>query len=134
MSDHEAKIEVKMGSERNFGLVFAAVFALIALLPLLGGSGPRWIVLAIAIVFAAVAMFVPSVLRVPNRLWYKFGMLLGAIVAPIIMGLVFLIAFLPIGLILRASGKDLLSMKMQPDAKTYWIGRETPPKTMKLQY
>ena len=134
MSDHEAKIEVRMGSERNFGLVFAAVFTVFALLPLLAGSGPRWIVLAIAIVLAAVAMFAPSVLRVPNRLWYRFGMLLGAIVAPIIMGLVFLIAFLPMGLILRASGKDLLSMKLQPEAKTYWIDREASPKSMKLQY
>ena len=134
MSDHKSNVEVKMGSERNFGLVFAAVFALIGLWPLVGGSGPRWIVLAIAVVFAALAMFVPSVLKTPNRLWYRFGMLLGAIIAPIVMGLVFVIAFLPIGLILRASGKDLLAMKLQPDADSYWIVRETAPKTMKLQY
>ena len=134
MSDHTSNTEVKMGSERNFGLVFAVVFALIGLWPLLGGSGPRWILLAIALAFVAVAFFAPSILKVPNRLWYRFGMLLGSIVAPIVMGLVFLVAFLPIGLILRIAGKDLLAMKLQPDADTYWIERETSPKTMKLQY
>ncbi len=134
MGDHNSNVEVKVGSERNFGLVFAAVFALIGLWPLIGGSGPRWIVLAISLLLIAIAMVRPSLLTVPNRLWFRFGMLLGAIVAPIVMGLVFLIAFLPIGLIMRAVGKDLLSIRMQPDADSYWIKRETPPKTMKLQY
>ncbi|MCB1355577.1 MAG: hypothetical protein KDK53_03460 [Maritimibacter sp.] len=134
MSDINIHFEVEAGSERNFGFVFAAVFAVVALLPLLGGSGPRWIVLAIAVVFAALALFRPAVLRVPNRLWFKFGMLLGAIIAPVVMGLVFLVAFVPIGLIIRLTGKDLMSVKAAPEAESYWIDRKTAPNSMKLQY
>ncbi|WBU56667.1 SxtJ family membrane protein [Paracoccus sediminicola] len=123
-----------MGSERGFGLVFAAVFALIGLWPLLGGDSPRWIVLAIAAVFLALSFAAPHLLRVPNQLWFKLGILLGAIVAPIVMALVYLVAFIPIGMMLRVSGKDLLALEMKPDAQSYWIRRNDPPKSMKLQY
>lgn len=134
MSDINTHFDVEAGSERNFGFVFAFVFAVIALFPMLGGSGPRWIVLAIAVGFAALALFRPSALTVPNRLWFKFGMLLGAIIAPIVMGLVFLVAFIPIGLLIRLSGKDLLSVKAAPEAESYWIKRDTTPNSMRLQY
>jgi len=134
MSDLKSNTDVRMGSERNFGLVFAAVFALIAFFPLIRGSEPRWIVLALSVVFVILALFAPSILKVPNRLWFKFGMLLGAIVAPIVMGLVFLVAFIPVGLIVRATGQDLLAVKLDPEAESYWIVRKAAPNTMKLQY
>ena len=75
-------VDVKMGSERNFGFVFAAVSAIIALAPLFRGHPPRVSFLILALAFAAVAIFAPGLLRWPNRLWFRFGMLLGAIVAP----------------------------------------------------
>ncbi|SDD33950.1 hypothetical protein SAMN05421538_101406 [Paracoccus isoporae] len=134
MSDHRSNVDVQMGTERNFGLVFAVVFALIALLPLFGGQAPRSVVLAIAAIFAALAFMAPQVLRTPNRLWFKLGMLLGAIVAPIVMGLIYLLAFVPMGVILRLMGKDLLDQNMEPDRDSYWIARNEPPKPMKLQY
>ena len=74
-------VDVKMGSERNFGFVFAAVSAIIALAPLFRGHPPRVSFLILALAFAAVAIFAPGLLRWPNRLWFRFGMLLGAIVA-----------------------------------------------------
>ncbi len=123
-----------MGSERAFGLVFTVVFALIALWPVMNGNSPRWIVLILGAALLAVSILKPSVLRTPNRLWFKFGLFLGAIMAPIVMALVFLVAFLPIGLILRIFGKDLLSIRMDREAKSYWIARESDPKPMKLQY
>ena len=123
-----------MGSERNFGFVFAFVFMVIALLPVLAGSGPRWVFILLSAGFAALALFRPSYLKVPNLLWFKFGMLLGAIVAPIVMGLVFLVAFIPIGMLMRLTGKDLLSMQSAPEAESYWIKREAKPNSMKLQY
>lgn len=134
MSDHQSNVDVQMGSERNFGLVFAVVFALIGLLPLLGGREPRWVVLALAAIFAAIAFTVPSILKLPNRLWFRLGMLLGAIVAPIVMGLIYLLAFVPTGVVLKLSGKDLLSQRMEPERDSYWIERDEPPKSMKLQY
>ena len=127
-------VDIKMGSERNFGFVFAAVSAIIALAPLFRGHPPRVSFLILAVAFAAVAIFAPGLLRWPNRLWFRFGMLLGAIVAPIVMTLVYVLTFLPMGLGLRLMGKDLLSLRTDPQASSYWINRSDPPKSMKLQY
>lgn len=127
-------VDVKMGSERNFGFVFAAVSAIIALAPLFRGHPPRVSFLILALAFAAVAIFAPGLLRWPNRLWFRFGMLLGAIVAPIVMTVVYVLTFLPMGLGLRLMGKDLLSLRTDPQASSYWINRSDPPKSMKLQY
>ena len=134
MSDHQFNTSVRMGSERNFGLVFAAVFLLIGLWPVTGGAAPRWLLLCIAAVFIALAMFAPQSLRLPNRLWFKLGLLLGAVMAPVAMAVVFLLIFIPIGLAMRASGKDPLSRKVDPNEKSYWIPRTDQPKSMKLQY
>ena len=127
-------VDVKMGSERNFGFVFAVVSAIIALAPLFRGHPPRVSFLILALAFAALAIFAPGLLRWPNRLWFRFGMLLGAIVAPIVMTLVYVLTFLPMGLGLRLMGKDLLSLRTDPQASSYWINRSDPPKSMKLQY
>lgn len=127
-------VDVKMGSERNFGLVFSFVSAVIALAPVISGGSPRVFFLVLAFAFAAVAFLAPRVLRVPNRLWFRFGMLLGAIVAPIVMTLVYVTTFVPIGLGLRLTGKDLLSLRLEPQASSYWIDRPDAPKSMKLQY
>ncbi|GAB2184239.1 SxtJ family membrane protein [Roseibium sp. LAB1] len=134
MSDHQSNTSVRIGSERNFGLVFAAVFALIGLWPVTDGSAPRWVLLGLAAVFIALAVFAPQILRLPNRLWFKLGLLLGAVVAPIVMALVFILVFIPIGLAMRASGKDPLSRKVDPNENSYWIQRTDQPKSMKLQY
>lgn len=134
MSEHHANSTVKMGSERNFGLVFAAVFLIVGMWPMLRGDGPRWTVLVIAAIFIAIALLAPQVLRLPNRLWFKLGLLLGAIVAPIVMALVYLLAFVPIGMLMRATGKDPLDTNMAPEAASYWIERKEQPKSMKLQF
>ena len=98
MSDHHANVDVEIGSERGFGFVFTAVFLIIALWPVFGGGSPRWILLAIAGIILALTFLAPQVLAKPNRLWFKFGMLLGAIVAPVVMFLVFITTFVPFGL------------------------------------
>ena len=134
MSDHRANVEVKIGSERNFGIVFAVVFALVGLWPLTGGENARPIWLLMALVFLALALFAPRVLRIPNRLWFRFGLLLGAIVAPVVMALVYVTTFVPIGLVLRLRGKDLLKMKFDREAASYWIERTDKPQSMKNQF
>lgn len=130
----QGNVDIKIGSERNFGIVFASVSAIVAFLPLVHGDPPRLIFLALALAFLATAFFAPRLLRVPNRLWFRFGMLLGAIVAPIVMTLVYVTTFLPIGLGMRLLGKDLLSLRTDPQAKSYWIERSDKPRSMKLQY
>ena len=129
MSSHEdyrRRSAVKRSSNRAFGLVFAAVFALIALWPLLQGDGPRWWALAAGAGFAGLAAMAPRSLAPANRLWHALGMLLGRLVNPLVMGLIFYLAVTPTGLILRLLGKDPLRLKWDPDAASYWIERKPP--------
>ena len=124
-----------MGSERNFGLVIGGVLLLIACWPLIWGTGGvriYWLIAALLV--AGAGLFYPKILYWPNRLWFKFGMLLGAIVAPIVMALVFIVVFLPTGLIIRARKNDLLRLKMDADAPSYWIDRDTKPQNMNRQF
>lgn len=134
MSDHQANVDVEIGSERGFGFVFTAVFLIIALWPLWGGGSVRWIPLVIAGAILAATFLAPQVLTKPNRLWFKFGMLLGAIVAPIVMFLVFITTFVPFGLVARLLGKDLLSEKLDSSAESYWVVRKDQPGSMKQQF
>jgi len=113
-------------SDRRFGLVFVAVFLLIALVPLIHGRGPRIWSFAVALAVAVVALFVPSVLGPLNRLWVKFGSLLHKIVSPVVLGIMFFMVITPIGVIMRLRGKDLLRLRLDPETQTYWIVR-TPP-------
>ncbi|NVO57764.1 hypothetical protein HW561_18350 [Rhodobacteraceae bacterium B1Z28] len=134
MSDHHSNVDVEIGSERGFGFVFTAVFLIIALWPLWGGGTVRWIPLAIAATILALSLLAPQTLTTPNRLWFKFGMLLGAVVAPIVMFLVFITTFVPFGVVARLFGKDLLSEKLDSSAKSYWIDRKDQPGSMKQQF
>ncbi|MBT4770034.1 MAG: hypothetical protein HOO00_05855 [Rhodospirillaceae bacterium] len=124
-------------SDRSFGLVFTAVFALIGLWPLLNGGTARIWALAVSVIFLVVSFARPAILAPLNRLWMRFGELLHKIVNPIVMGLMFFCAVTPTGLIMRAMGKDLLHLKKDPAAKSYWIERQPPgpaPESMKHQF
>lgn len=127
---------IDVGSDRGFGFVFAAVFAVISLWPLTGGGGVRIWAIAIAALFVAAALVRPKILRPLNRLWFRFGLLLGHIVSPIVMAVVFFVAVTPTALIMRAFGKDLLRLKFDPDAESYWIRRadDEPMGSMKDQF
>jgi hypothetical protein len=128
----------KQGSDRSFGYVFAAAFALIGLFPLWRLDAPRWWSLALATGFAIVAVVYPGVLGPLNRFWMAFGKLLHRIVSPLVMGGVYFLAVTPTGLIMRLRGHDLLSLQRRPDLSTYWIERETETlpasQTMKKQF
>jgi hypothetical protein len=135
--DLERQGEVKAGSDRAFGLVFAAVFLVVGLWPLLGDGGVRLWALAVAALLLAVALLRPALLGPANRLWLKFGELLHRIVSPVVLGVTFLLAVLPVGLLMRLTGKDPLSRKFDPQAASYWIPREPAgpaPETMKDQF
>ncbi|MFN7276036.1 MAG: SxtJ family membrane protein [bacterium] len=114
-------------SGRSFGIVFAVVFGVIALWPLLWGRDLRLWSAALATVFALAAAFAPTLLSRPAAGWQAFGLVLHRIVSPVMLFLVYVLAVLPTGLLLRLFGKDLLRMKLDRGGSgTYWIER-TPP-------
>jgi hypothetical protein len=117
---------VKKSSERTFGLVFTAFFTILALVPLLHHGHVRLWAIVVAAVFLVVALAAPKLLQPLNHLWFLIGKLLHRIVNPVIMGVLFYLVMTPAALLLRLAGKDLLSMKRDPEAKSYWVHR-TPP-------
>jgi len=128
---------VKTSSERSFGIVFCAVFAIVGLWPLIGTGAPRWWSLGLAAGFLAAALAVPRALAPLNRLWAKLGLLLHRITNPVIMGLVFFLAVTPTALIMRMLGKDPLRRKFDREAGSYWIERKPPgpePDSMRHQF
>src|SRR5438309_1267526 len=100
--------EIEGSSNRSFGLVFAAAFLAIAGWPLLHGETPRWWAAGVACVFALVAVVRPALLARLNRWWMKFGVVLGKVVSPIALGILFYGVFTPISALIRLSGKDPL--------------------------
>ncbi len=133
-ADQDGHTEVQMGSERSFGIVFAVVFALVAGWPLAYGAEPRYWAAGIATAFLVLALAWPSPLAPLNRLWFRFGMILGRIVAPVVMALVYFLVVTPTGLIMRLRGHDLLRQRRDPSAKSYWIERDQPVGSMKNQF
>ena len=129
---HKSKIE--MSSSRSFGIVFFIVFIIISLWPLTYDSQIRVWSMFIAIVFLILGLINSKLLTPLNRLWFKFGILLGALVAPIVMGIVFFLVVTPIGLFMRIMGNDLLNRKKDKKKETYWIKRDKPIGTMKRQF
>lgn len=118
--------EVKIGSERSFGMVFAVVFALIGSWPYFKGNDPHLWALGTAIAFFVISLIIPRMLRPLNLLWFRFGLLLHKIISPLIMGLVFFLVVTPIAFVMRLSGKDLLNLRFDPQASSYWIKRDPP--------
>ncbi len=129
--------EIERSSDRSFGFVFAVVFVLIGLWPLMHGREPRWWAFAIGAAFAAIAVALPRLLGPLNVLWTRFGLLLGRIVSPIALGVLFYLVIAPLGLFIRLAGKDPLRLKRDLEATSYWIAREPPgppPASMTRQF
>ena len=124
---------MKKSSERNFGLFFSAIFFLIGLWPLLSASPLRLWSISLAVVLLALALVRPRLLKPLNYSWLKLGEILGKIIAPIIMCLIFFIILTPISFFVRVLGKDLLRLKFS-DNDTYWIKREKNITTMNKQF
>jgi hypothetical protein len=128
---------VKVSSDRCFGVVFAAFFALVWILPTLRGRSVRWWALGVSLLFLFIALASPRALHPLNLLWAKLAVLLHHIVSPAAMALVFFLAFTPMGFLLRAFGKDVLRLRRSPNADSYWIPRDPqgpPPETMIHQF
>jgi len=134
MSEKISYIQTEQSSEKSFGIVFSIVFLIVALYPLINSESLRIWALVVSIIFFLLAFLAPKILVFPNKLWFKFGLLLGSIVAPIVMAFVYFVTVLPTGLIMRILGKDLLKQKLDKNTKSYWIERKQPMGSMKTQF
>jgi len=124
--------KIKVSSNKSFGIVFFIFFIAVAFYPLVNNEEYRLWALIISLVFLILGLINSSVLTPLNLLWFKFGMLLGRVVSPIIMALVFFVVVTPTGLIMRLFQKDLLKLKKK-DKKSYWIERKSKSE-MKNQF
>jgi hypothetical protein len=121
--------KVERPPERQFGLVFAVVFAIVAVWPLLWGRSVRWWSIALAMVFTGAALTAPHLLAPLNRVWLQIGLLMHKVISPVVLGLVFFSTVTPIALVLRALGKDPLRLRFDAEAPSYWIERRPPGPT-----
>lgn len=129
--------EPKSGSERGFGMVFAIVFAAVAVWPVFDGGRIRAWAAAVAAFFFIAGLLMPPLLRPLNRLWFKFGMALGKVINPVVMALLFYLTVTPVALVMRLFGKDPLRLKFDRGAESYWIRRDPAgpaPETMRHQF
>ena len=124
---------IQMGSNRSFGIVFFIFFLIIALWPLLNNDEIRLWSLIISLIFLVLGILNSKLLSPLNKLWMRFGLLLGRIVSPIIMGIIYFFVVTPTGLIMKIFRKDLLSLKKN-DEKSYWIEKNDEKSNMKNQF
>jgi hypothetical protein len=128
---------IQRSSDRSFGFVFAAVFFIIGLLPLLAGRSAYIWLLVIGAGFLLVALAAPTLLAPLNRLWGRFGLLLHRVVSPLVLGIMFFLVVTPTALLMRVFGKDPLRLKFDNAASSYWIDRIPPgptPESLKEQF
>ena len=122
-----------ISSNRSFGIVFFLIFFLIAIYPLLNSNDIRIWSLIISLIFLILGLINSKILTPLNRIWFKFGIILGKIFSPLVMSLIFFLVVTPIGLIMRILRKDILNLKFNKK-DSYWIDVKSPKSTMKNQY
>ena len=134
MPEPTSYMPTEQSSPKSFGVVFSIVFLIIALYPLANSKDIRLWAIIISAIFLLLAFVVPQALVLPNKLWFKFGLLIGSVVTPIVMAMVYFITVVPTGIIMRLLGKDLLKQKLDNNAKSYWIKRSEPMGSMNNQF
>ena len=125
--------DIKVGSNRNFGIVFSIFFLLISVYPLLKSGDIRVWSLVVSFIFLILGIFNSKILSPFNKLWFKFGLLLGKFVSPLIMMIIFFFVVTPIGILMRLFRKDVLNLKFN-NKETYWIEKKGPKSKMKDQF
>ena len=125
--------DIKISSNKSFGIVFFVVFLLIAIYPLTHGGDIRIWSGIISFIFLVLGLLNSSILTPLNKIWFKFGIILGKIISPVIMAIIFFLVVTPTGLIMRILRKDILNLKYNQN-KSYWIEKEGPKSKMKNQF
>ena len=125
---------LKLPSNRNFGIVFFIFFFILSLWPLLNNGEILKLPLILSIIFLLLGIFNSKILTPLNRMWMKFGLLLGSIISPIVMGIIFFGIITPTGFILRIFKKDILMLKKNQKNNNYWIDKDNSNNDMKNQF
>ena len=125
--------KIKIGSNRSFGVVFFIVFLLIATYPLIKSGELRIWSLILSLLFLILGLLNSKILYPLNKIWSKVGLLLGTIVSPLVMAIIFFLVVTPIGLLMRILNKDLLKLKFDK-SKSYWIKQNEQKSKMKNQF
>ena len=125
--------DIKIGSNRNFGVVFFVVFLLIGLWPILKGNEIRIWSIVISLIFLILGILNSKILTPFNKAWFRFGIFLGNFISPIIMGIVFFLVVTPTGLIMKLFRKDLINLRKN-NSSTYWIEKKDIKSSMKNQF
>ena len=121
-------------SNRSFGLLFFIIFLILGLWPLKSGENLNFYYIAISLIFLILGLIKSKLLSPFNKFWIKLGVILGNIIAPIVMALVYFVILTPVSLIVRLFGKDLLALKFLKKRETYWITRKKTLGSMKKQF
>ena len=125
--------KIKLPSNRNFGIVFSIVFLIIGIWPILNQNEIRIWSIIISLIFLILGLINSKFLSSLNKAWFKFGLILGSVIAPIVMGIVFFLVVTPTGLIMKALGKDLLGLKRNKN-NTYWLEKDNSNNNLKNQF
>ena len=125
--------EIKISSNKSFGIVFAIVFFLIALWPIIKSDDIRIWSLIVSIIFLILGIMNSSILTPLNKIWFRFGIFLGNLIAPVVMGIIFFFVVTPIGLIMRLLGRDLIKLKNNNE-NSYWIEKKDAESSMRKQF
>ena len=125
--------EFSSSSNRSFGIVFFAFFLIVGLWPIYNYSTIRTWAIVVALIFLILGILNSKYLTPLNKIWIKFGLLLGKIVSPIVMGIIFFIVITPIGFIMKLFGQDLLNKKYSQNS-SYWINKKDKFGSMKKQF
>jgi energy-coupling factor transporter transmembrane protein EcfT len=132
ISGHKQEIKIKKKNNITFGILFFIFFLIIGLYPLKSDEIIRVWFVVLSLVFLIITIIRPNLFTFLNKLWIKFGILLGKIISPIVMGLVFFFVVTPIGILIRILKKDVMGLKR--GKSSYWINRENKFQTMKKQF
>ena len=127
------KSDIKIGSNKSFGIVFFFVFLIVGIYPILKGNEPHYWSIIISVIFLILGLLNSIYLTPLNKLWFKFGILLGQIISPIVMGIIFFIVVTPIALFMKILNKDVLNLNKN-NKKTYWIEYKNKSSKMKNQF
>ena len=121
-------------SNKSFGLLFFIIFLILGLWPLKNGENINFFFITVSVIFLLLGLINSKLLSPLNKLWIKFGEILGTIIAPLVMALVYFVILTPVSFIVRISGKDLLGLKFLKEKETYWIKRKKNLGSMKKQF
>ena len=134
MNELKSKVKIKIGSEKNFGIVFSIFFIVLGFLSFLNKGIVNPYFFFISFIFLFLSFFYSSIFKYPNKIWFKIGIILGLFVSPLIMFLIYYIIFLPIGFIMRLINKDFLQINIDKKIPSYWTDKEKKTSTMKNQF